>query len=112
MTPGSKIISSAMEKLDMVRIHYATLGQPHRDASGQIDNAVLVLHWTGSDSRVLLTPPFMTSLFDTGRQLDAKRYFLIFADTVVTAGRASQATACGRRFRRTGTAISSICNTN
>jgi homoserine O-acetyltransferase len=70
------------EKLEKIGIHYATLGQPHRDASGQIDNAVLILHWTGSDSRVLLTPPFMTSLFDAGRPLDAKRYFLIFADSV------------------------------
>jgi homoserine O-acetyltransferase/O-succinyltransferase len=70
------------ETLDKVRIHYATLGQPHRDNSGQIDNAVLVLHWTGADSRVLLTPPFMKSLFDAGRPLDAQRYFLIFADSV------------------------------
>src|ERR1700761_732975 len=70
------------ETLEKVRIHYATLGQPHRDGTGQIDNAVLVLHWTGSDSRVLLTPPFMKSLFEAGRPLDAQRYFLIFADSV------------------------------
>jgi homoserine O-acetyltransferase/O-succinyltransferase len=70
------------ETLAKLRIHYATLGQPHRNEAGEIDNAVLVLHWTGSDSRVLLTRPFMESLFNPGRPLDAKRYFLIFADSV------------------------------
>ena len=41
------------ETLAELRIHYATLGQPHRNQAGEIDNAILVLHWTGSDSRVL-----------------------------------------------------------
>jgi homoserine O-acetyltransferase/O-succinyltransferase len=68
------------ETIDRAKIHYATLGQPHRDAAGQIDNAVLVLHWTGSDSRVLLTPAYMKALFDPGGPLDARRYYLIFAD--------------------------------
>jgi homoserine O-acetyltransferase/O-succinyltransferase len=70
------------ERLPKVRIHYATLGSPHRSHDGQIDNAVLVLHWTGSDSRALLTSAYMHALFDAGRSLDASRYFLIFADSL------------------------------
>jgi homoserine O-acetyltransferase len=70
------------EKLDRVKIHYATLGKPHRTAQGDIDNAVLVLHWTGADSRVLLSPTFTKALFDPGRALDASRYYLIFPDSV------------------------------
>src|ERR1700722_17109863 len=70
------------EKLDKVRIHFATLGEPHRGKDGQIDNAVLVLHWTGSDSRAVLTPLYMKSLYDPGQPLDARKYFLIFADNV------------------------------
>jgi homoserine O-acetyltransferase len=70
------------ETLAKVRIHYATLGAPHRARDGSIDNAVLVLHWTGSDSRALLTPTYMKALFDPGRPLDARRYFLIFADSI------------------------------
>jgi homoserine O-acetyltransferase len=70
------------ETLAEVRIHYATVGEPHRDKEGQVDNAVLVLHWTGSDSRVLLTPQYMHGLFDPGRPLDSNRYYLIFADSV------------------------------
>ena len=70
------------ESLDHLKIHYATLGTPHRNAAGDIDNAVLVLHWTGADSRVLLSPTFMKALFDHGRPLDAGRYYLIFPDNV------------------------------
>ncbi len=70
------------ETIDRLRIHYATLGTAHRDAQGNIDNAVLVLHWTGADGRALLTPVFMEALFAPGRPLDAQRYYLIFADSV------------------------------
>jgi homoserine O-acetyltransferase len=70
------------ESLARVRIHYATLGSPHRDRNGQIDNAVLVLHWTGADGRAVLTPGYMQALFDAGRPLDAARYFLIFPDGI------------------------------
>jgi homoserine O-acetyltransferase len=70
------------ETLDRLKIHYATLGTPHRNANGDIDNAVLLLHWTGADSRALLNPIFTKALFDPGRPLDANRYYLIFPDSV------------------------------
>jgi homoserine O-acetyltransferase len=70
------------ETLARVRIHYATLGAPHRGSDGEVDNAVLVLHWTGSDSRALLTPAYMNALFDRGRPLDMRRYYLIFPDSI------------------------------
>jgi homoserine O-acetyltransferase len=70
------------ETLDRLKIHYATLGNPHRNSKGDIDNAVLVLHWTGADSRALLSPIYTKALFDPGRPLDARRYYLIFPDSV------------------------------
>lgn len=70
------------ETLARLKIHYATLGTPHRNAEGEIDNAVLVLHWTGADSRALLSPTYTKALFDPGRPLDARRYYLIFPDSV------------------------------
>ncbi len=70
------------ETLARLRIHYATLGTAHRNAEGDIDNAVLVLHWTGADGRALMTPAYIKALFDPGRPLDAQRYYLIFADSV------------------------------
>src|SRR5580693_6349868 len=70
------------EILPRVRIHYATLGSPHRNPQGQIDNAVLVIHWTGADGNTLLSKNFMEALFAPGRPLDATRYFLILPDNV------------------------------
>ena len=35
------------ETLPELRMHYATLGTPRRDAQGRITNAVMVLHGTG-----------------------------------------------------------------
>jgi homoserine acetyltransferase len=37
--------------LPRLRIHYSTLGSPRRNSQGQIDNALLVIHWTGADAR-------------------------------------------------------------
>ena len=70
------------ETLASVKIHYATLGTPHRDAKGEIDNAVLVLHWTGADSRALLSPTYTKALYDPGKPLDSRRYYLILPDSV------------------------------
>ncbi|SPP92942.1 alpha/beta fold hydrolase [Bradyrhizobium vignae] len=69
------------ETLARLKLHYSTLGTPHLNAKGEIDNAVLVLHWTGADSRVLLSPTFHDALFADGRPLDARRYYLVFPDS-------------------------------
>jgi homoserine O-acetyltransferase/O-succinyltransferase len=61
------------ESIPRLRIHYATLGTPHRNDQGDIDNAVLVLHWTGADGRALLSPTYMKALFDRGQPLDLTR---------------------------------------
>jgi homoserine O-acetyltransferase/O-succinyltransferase len=70
------------QALDRVRIHYSTHGEPHLDARGEIDNAVLVLHWTGAEGAVLQSPAFMQSLFGPGCPLSADRFYLIFPDSV------------------------------
>jgi homoserine O-acetyltransferase/O-succinyltransferase len=43
------------EAFEQLRLHYATLGKPHRNAQGEIDNAVMVLHWTGNSGASLLS---------------------------------------------------------
>jgi homoserine O-acetyltransferase len=48
-------------------MHYATLGSPHRAANGDINNAVMVLHWTGSSGASLLTEEYIASLFAMAR---------------------------------------------
>jgi homoserine O-acetyltransferase len=70
------------ETIPRLRIHYATLGTPTRNGSGQITNAVLVLHQTGASGSVMHGPIFMQALFGPGRPLDASTYYLIFPDNV------------------------------
>ena len=70
------------EALPELRLHYLTLGTPHRNALGQTDNAVLLLHWTGGNAHSLLNPLFADVLFGPGALLDITRYFLILPDDI------------------------------
>jgi homoserine O-acetyltransferase len=70
------------EALPELRVHYATLGTPRRDASGRIDNAVMVLHGTGGSGRQFLQPQFADELYGPGQPLDLARYFIILPDNI------------------------------
>jgi homoserine O-acetyltransferase len=70
------------EILPELRIHYTTLGQPHRNAEGAIDNAVMVLHGTGGDGHQFLRPQFADELYGPGQPLDIRRYFIILPDGI------------------------------
>jgi homoserine O-acetyltransferase/O-succinyltransferase len=70
------------ETLDEVRIHYATLGRPHRNRRGEIDNAVMLLHGTGGSGRQFLAPQFADELFAPGQPLDIARYWIILPDNI------------------------------
>jgi hypothetical protein len=49
--------------LPELRIHCLTLGKRHRNSSGEIDNAVLLLHSTSNDAAELLGPRFSGPLY-------------------------------------------------
>jgi homoserine O-acetyltransferase len=70
------------ETLEQLRLHFAILGTPHRNAQGEVDNAVMVLHWTGNSGASLLTPEYIKSLFAASQPLDANHYYLIFPDNL------------------------------
>ena len=70
------------ETLPELRLHYLTLGKPHKDPAGNIDNAVLLLHGTGGDARSLLNPIFADELFGPGQPLDITRYYIILPDDI------------------------------
>ena len=70
------------EKLDELRIHYTTIGQPHRNGRGLVDNAVLILHGTGGQGRGFLSEEFGGQLFVPGGLLDTRRYFIILPDGI------------------------------
>lgn len=70
------------ETLPELRIHYATLGTPHRNAAGRIDNAVMILHGTGGTGRQFLAPQFADELYGPGQPLDITRYYIILPDNI------------------------------
>ena len=70
------------EVLPDLRLHYLTLGTPHRDAAGHVDNAVLIIHGTGGSGRQFLNPVFAGVLFTPGGLLDPARYFIILPDAI------------------------------
>jgi len=68
-------------------IEYATLGEPRRDASGNIVNAVVNPHgWSGN---YLQTAVLAKDMIGPGRPLDPQRYFIIFPTAVGSPGSSS-----------------------
>ena len=86
------------ERLAQLRLHYLTLGTPHRDASGHVDNAVLLLHGTGGSASSLLAPQFSTVLFGPGQPLDITRFFLILPDDIGHGGSSKPSDGMHMRF--------------
>ena len=70
------------ETLSEVRMHYATIGKPEKDANGRTTNAVLILHGTGGSGQQFLRPIFAGELFGPGQLLDASKYFVILPDNI------------------------------
>ena len=70
------------ETLPRLNMHYTTLGKPHRNAAGEIDNAVLVLHGTGGTGQQFLRSPFADELYGPGQPLDITRYWIILPDNI------------------------------
>jgi homoserine O-acetyltransferase len=74
------------EVLPDLRLHYATFGKPRRNASGQVTNAVLILHGTGGSWQQFTGANFAGVLFGPGQLLDAGRYFIILPDAIGHGG--------------------------
>jgi homoserine O-acetyltransferase len=86
------------ERLAEVKLHYYTLGNPEKDASGKVRNAVLILHGTGGTGRQFLTPTFGGVLFGAGQLLDASKYFIILPDNVGHGGSSKPSDGLHMRF--------------
>jgi homoserine O-acetyltransferase/O-succinyltransferase len=70
------------ETIPELRLHYAALGKPARNAEGRVTNAVLILHGTGGSGNQFLQPIFAGELFGPGQLLDTNRYFIILPDGI------------------------------
>lgn len=82
MLPVSDFTFNDGKTVPDLTLHYRTLGEPHRDENGEIDNAILLLHGTGGQGSDFLLPSFAEPLFGAGKPLDASRYFVIMPDAV------------------------------
>jgi homoserine O-acetyltransferase len=70
---------TALPELD---IHYTTLGQPIKDNTGKVINAVLIMHGTTGSGANFLSPLFGGNLFGPGQLLDATKYYIILPDGI------------------------------
>lgn len=69
------------EVMDL-NIHVTTLGTPRRNAAGQIDNAVMILHGTGGTGQQFYRPQFADELFGPGQVLDTSKWYVILPDNI------------------------------
>ena len=90
MTEGDFVLRNfrfaSGDVLPELRLHYRTLGQPRKDASGRVRNAVLIMHGTGGTGAQFLGANFAGELFGPGQPLDAGQYFLILPDDIGHGG--------------------------
>jgi homoserine O-acetyltransferase len=65
-----------------VNMHVTTLGTPRRNAAGEIENAVMVLHGTGGSGHQFFRPQFADELYGPGQPLDIAKYYVILPDNI------------------------------
>lgn len=83
--------------LKEVVVEYATLGEPQRDAAGNIINAVINPHgWSGNYAQ---TVGLAKDMVGPGRPLDPDKYFIIFPTAMGSPGSSSpSASGLGPKF--------------
>lgn len=74
------------EVLSELKLHALTLGAPHRNASGEIDNAILILHGTSGTSKSWLIPSFANEMFAPGKPMDLAKFYVILPDGIGRGG--------------------------
>lgn len=65
-----------------VRIHVTTLGTARRNAAGEIENAVMVLHGTGGSGWQFFRPQFADELYGPGQPFDISKWYVILPDNI------------------------------
>jgi homoserine O-acetyltransferase len=88
--------------LPELRIHYATLGRPRRDADGKVHNAVIILHGTTGNGTGFLSPSFGGQLFGAGQLLDTATHFIILPDGIGTGRSSKPSDGLHARFPKYG----------
>jgi len=90
------------QSLPEVKLHYTTIGTPHRNEKGEIDNAVLALHGTTGTGKAFFVPTLGPELFGEGAPLDARRYYVILPDGLGRGGSTKPSDGLRAKFPRYG----------
>jgi homoserine O-acetyltransferase len=90
------------ETLPELKLHYTTVGTPHKNAQGEIDNAVLLLHGTTGTGKNFLSPAIGGQLFGPGQPLDAAKYYLIMPDGIGRGGSSKPSDGMHAKFPHYG----------
>src|SRR6516162_7802330 len=90
------------ETLPALKLHYTTIGTLHKNAQGEIDNAVLLLHGTTGTGKNFLSPSLGGQLFGPGLPLDAAKYYLIMPDGIGRGGSSKPSDGLHARFPHYG----------
>jgi homoserine O-acetyltransferase len=77
---------STGETLPTLKIHYATLGTPKRDAQGNVVNAIMLMHGTGGTGRGMASAGFGSEMYGPGQALDITKYFIVLPDAIGHGG--------------------------
>ena len=88
--------------LPELKIHYATLGAPRKEADGKVHNAVIVLHGTTGAGTGFLSPSFAGQLFGPGQLLDAATHYIILPDGIGTGKSSKPSDGLHARFPKYG----------
>ena len=75
--------------LPELKIHYASLGKPRKEADGKVHNAVMILHGTTGSGTGFMGAGFGGQLFGPGQLLDTATHYIILPDGIGT-GRSSK----------------------
>jgi homoserine O-acetyltransferase len=73
---------SSGESLPELRLHYRTIGQAIKDATGKTTNAVLIMHGTTGSGAQFIRPEFGGELFGKDQPLDATKFFIVLPDGI------------------------------
>src|SRR4029077_1210585 len=90
------------ETLPELKLHYATVGAPHKNAKGEIDNAVLLLHGTTGTGKNFLAPSLGGELFGPAQPLDVNQYYVILPDGLGRGGSSKPSDGLHTKFPRYG----------
>jgi homoserine O-acetyltransferase len=88
------------QSLPDLRLHYTTMGTAHKNSSGQVDNAVLILGGTNRKNSVFMIPSFAGALFNAGQILDTTKYYVIIPDQLGTGSSSKPSDGLRAKFPR------------